>query len=390
MLGFQSITAVTISGAFVFGMLLVLLESLRTMLAKRLNLSETRLDWLVAALNLTLIPMMPISGILCDDLGVKGVFLVGSLTTVLAVFALAMSTTTVRTVGAILLAGVGGACLSTASSVLMSKAFFPDNEPASQNLGNVFFGLGALVTPGLIITLFRRLDYRRAVGVVALLCLLPAFFAAFTEQSEFETIGGAAEWTAMLRNPIIWLAGLVFLLYGPLEGMLSSWATQYLTDRGFRARAAVWFLSGFWFMFLAARLVTALLQEQGDLPKNYSGAWLNVGLALAAAVFLGNMAGARTGTSGAVGLLLVGAVLGPIFPTLVGMLFVHFPHARGTAFGSMFAIGAVGNLVLPPLIGSYARRRTVQRALVIAMVIALLLALVALIFCLCLPLFRDQ
>ena len=44
MAGFQSITAVAISGAFVFGMLLVLLGSLRTILAKRLNLSDLHVD----------------------------------------------------------------------------------------------------------------------------------------------------------------------------------------------------------------------------------------------------------------------------------------------------------------------------------------------------------
>jgi hypothetical protein len=39
---FHSITAVTIAGAFVVGMLFVLLGSLRPVLAKRLNLSESR------------------------------------------------------------------------------------------------------------------------------------------------------------------------------------------------------------------------------------------------------------------------------------------------------------------------------------------------------------
>jgi fucose permease len=389
MTGFQSVTGVTISGAFVFGMLLVLLESLRTALGKRLNLSETRVDWLVAALNLALVPMMPVSGILCDELGVKPVFLVGSLVTALAVFALAVSDTSPRTLGAILLAGIGGACLSTGSSVLMSRAFFPDNEPASQNLGNVFFGLGALVTPALVAGLFRRLDYRRAVGFVALLCLLPAFIAAFTEQNEFAGHGGPLLLADLLRNPVLWLAGLVLLLYAPLEGSLSTWAPQYLLDQGFGARAAAWLLSGFWLMFLAARLGTALALEQGILPKTYTAAWLNVVLALAAAVFLGNMAGARTRLSGAMGLLLVGAFFGPIFPTLVGMLFLHFHEARGTAFGVMFAVGAVGNLVLPPLVSVHARRSTVQHAMVIPMVAALLLALAALVFGLCLPLFGN-
>jgi hypothetical protein len=55
----------------------------------------------------------------------------------------------------------------------------------------------------------------------------------------------------------------------------------------------------------------------------------------------------------------------------------------------MFAIGAVGNFILPPLIGASARRNTIQRALAIPMVIALFLALAALIFRLCLPLFHN-
>jgi fucose permease len=142
-------------------------------------------------------------------------------------------------------------------------------------------------------------------------------------------------------------------------------------------------------MFLGARLVTALLQEGGTLPKNHAAAWYLEILALLAAVILGNMAGARTPLSAGLGLLLVGAFFGPIFPTLVGLLFLQFPHERGTAFGAMFAIGAVGNLLLPPLIGAHARRTNVQRALIIPMVLALLLALAILVFGLCLPLFRD-
>ena len=42
MTGFQTVTAVTISGAFVFGMLLVLLGSLQAVLAKRFELGGTR------------------------------------------------------------------------------------------------------------------------------------------------------------------------------------------------------------------------------------------------------------------------------------------------------------------------------------------------------------
>src|SRR5437879_13584787 len=93
MTGFQTVTAVTISGAFVFGMLLVLLGSLQAVLAKRFELGGTRLDWLLSALNLSLIPMMLLSGILSDKLGVQIVVLAGSALTTVAIFLLALSNT---------------------------------------------------------------------------------------------------------------------------------------------------------------------------------------------------------------------------------------------------------------------------------------------------------
>ena len=74
MIAFHSITAVTISGAFVVGMLFVLLGSLRPALAKRLNLSESRVDWLLSAFNLALIPMMLVSGLLSDQVVQRAFF----------------------------------------------------------------------------------------------------------------------------------------------------------------------------------------------------------------------------------------------------------------------------------------------------------------------------
>ncbi len=384
MSAFQSVTAVTIAGAFVFGMVLVLLGSIRLLLAKRFDLSEGRVDWLVSALNLSLIPMMLVSGMVIDRLGVKNVLLVGSLLTALAVWMLAISTTSLRALGSILLAGVGGACLSTGSIVLMRAAFFTNIEAASQNLGNVFFGLGALATPTLAEFLIERLGYRRALSLLAVLCLLPALLAALTAGGAFEE-PKAANLETVFRRPVLWLTGLVLFLYVPLEGLLGNWATRYLTDRGFGARWAEWLLAGFWLSFLASRLGAAFLQWR-VLPEHSSEAWLIVVLALAAAVSLGNLAGARTRFSAAAGCLLVGAFFGPIFPTLVGILFDYFKAERGTAYGAMFAIGAIGNLFLLPLIGIYARRSTIQRAMRIPLVMALLIALVALVLALARPL----
>ncbi len=86
------------------------------------------------------------------------------------------------------------------------------------------------------------------------------------------------------------------------------------------------------------------------------------------------------------GLVLLGFVLGPVFPTLVSILFRHLTNesvtSYGTAYGVMFAIGSLGSLTLAPVIGWAARRRRVQAALLIPMAIALVLGGMALVFCL--------
>ena len=380
MVGVQSVTAVTIAGAFVFGVILVLLESLRPVLVKRLGISEARVDWLLSMFNLSLIPMMLISGVLIDKVSLQGIFVVGAVVTAMGLFMLSRSEIAVGALGAVLLAGAGGACLSTASTVLMQKAFFENNEAASQNLGNVFFGLGALLTPVVAAWLIERAGYRRGLGILAMVCLLPALLAAVTVRSAFFIEDRSGHLGDVFADPVLWLTGLIFFLYAPLEGSIGTWATRYLEDRGVRERPAVGLLTGFWLTFLAARLVAALLLEYRPIHHAAGLAWLIVILAVAAAVALGNMAGARSRFSGALGLLLVGAFFGPIFPTLVALLLEHpgFTNVRGTAYGAMFALGATGNLFLPPLFGTYARRTTVQQAMRIPMVWAIALALVTL------------
>jgi fucose permease len=114
--------------------------------------------------------------------------------------------------------------------------------------------------------------------------------------------------------------------------------------------------------------------------------WLIVVLALLSAVTLGNLVGATYWRHGGLGLLLVGACFGPIFPTLVGLVLQTFPDAQGVAYGTMFAVGGTSGLMLPPLIGYYARRKTVREALRIPVVLALLLAAPALVLALVLRL----
>ncbi len=372
----RAIIVTTISGAFVFGMVLALLGSLKLTLTKRLGIGEGLVGGLFSALNLALIPMMLFAGVLLDGLGVRGTLILGSTVTALALFGLSLRMTYRAAVASVLVAGLGAACVGTASVVLMPQAFDfgPGRVTAALNFGTMFLALGALVMPPVTDYLMRAVEFRKALGVLALACLVPALAALATPGADFGDATQAVPLGKLLANPFLLLAGLVFFFYAPLEGSISVWTTTYLTDLGFREKSAVWVLSGFWACFLVSRLFTAYLLPEGWDP------WMTVLAGLLAAVVLGNLAGAPDANwrKVALGLLLLGLLLGPIFPCLVARVFKAFGDSRGTAFGEMYALGSVGSLILGPILGSRARSRNVQPTLRILVVVSLLMAAAAL------------
>jgi fucose permease len=385
MSGLQDVTAVTSASAFLFGVLLPLASSLKGPLAKRLNLGESLVPRLRVAFNLALIPAMLLAGLLADPDRARGVLFAGSLVTAAGLFGLSMSKSYANALVSLLVVGVGGACLSASAVVLMPQAFFRGHPTAALNFGHVLIGLGALLTPFATDRLLSRLGFRYGLGVLAIFALAPAFLAGITAEVAFREAGAASnpDFDVVFRSPLLWLAALVFLFYRPLEVVLSGWARRYLMDLGMPERRAAVAAGGFWLAFLAGRLGAAFLLAAVVVSRT-AETWLLVGLALAAAVFLGNLAGAHKHGLAAWGFLGVGVLLGPIVPTLIGILFSHFdqvaPGLHGTAYGAMYFLGAAVGLPLPAVLDAYARRKTVRRAMILPMIGALLMAVAVVVF----------
>ncbi len=377
--GLSSLAAVTCTAAFVFGMLLALLGALKLKLAERLQIGEGRVGGLLAALNLALIPMMLVSGLLIDALGVRLVMIVGSLLASVAVFSLSLRRSYVATLGCVLVLGAGSACLSTASVVLMPRAFgFGDRLAASLNLGYVFVALGALMTPALADLLLRTIDFRKTMAVLALICLIPAATAALFSLGETPEPPQKGELLEVLTSFPILLTGVAFLFYAPLEFAISTWGSTYLTvDQGYGESRAAWVMSFYWLAFLVARVLATLLFQARRVDPAWA-AWTIFLLAVVAAAMMGNLAGAGQLRSAAWGLILLGFALGPIFPTMVAYALHAAPNAHGTAYGAVFAIGSAGSAALAPLLGFLMRGKSVMRALRLLAPLALLLVVAAL------------
>jgi MFS family permease len=381
----QAVTAVTVSGALVFGMALALLGRLKLALARRLQLGEGQVRRLVTALNLAVVPMVLAAGIALDVYGPRPVLIAGSVALSLALFALSLRPATQRSFAAVLLGALGASAVCTASTVLMPRAFFaPAETTASLNLGYVFVALGALITPVLADVLLEAIEFRRTLAVFALLALVPAVLGAFPAASDWRVAEHAGDAVALVTEQTIWVAGLVFFFYAALEASVSVWTLTFLADRGHHPRQAFGLLSGFWAAFLAGRLLVALLQHTGWLTEAWDP-WI-IGLpALLAAVVVGNLSGAANRGNSRGGLVLLGLLLGPVAPTLIGLVFRHVaPAEQGLAFGLVFGVGSLGSFMLAPLIDVRAGK-TVQAALRVPMFIALLLTAVALVLGLITP-----
>jgi MFS family permease len=385
MSGSQLVTAATIAGAGVFGMMLALLGHLKLALACRLHLGDVQVRRLLIALNIALIPMVLLCGTLTDACGARPVLLTGSILLAVALVGLSMRPTYPHAFASVLLAALGAAALGTVSTVLMPLAFFgPAETSASVNLGYVFLALGALLAPVLADVLLAALQLRRTLAVFALLALVPGFLAVFAAGEHWQVADHTGDAAALLSEQSSWLAALVLLFYVPLEASVSLWTFNLLGDRGQDEREAAGLLTGFWGGFVGSRLVVAVLQH-ADRLSEWWDRLLVVVPPLLAAVVLGNLAGASHRGRPRAGLILLGVLLGPVFPTLLGLIFRHVaPAEQGLAYGVVFAAGSLGCLLFSPAL-ALRPNLSRQAALRVPIFLALLVTAAALVLGLMTP-----
>ncbi|HTU18962.1 MAG TPA: MFS transporter [Gemmataceae bacterium] len=385
MTGLQTLTAATIGGALIFGMTLALLGRLKLALAQRVHLGEGQLRRLLLALNIALIPLVLLSGILLDIYGARLILVAGSAMLAVSLVGLSLRPTYPHAFASILLAGFGASALGTACTVLMPHAFYSAEETsASLNLGYVFIALGALLTPVLADILLAKIELRRTLAVFSLLALTPAFLGVLPSNEYWHIADHPGNLSTFLAEPTGWLAALMLFFYAPLEAAISLWTFTLLAERDQDEREATGLLSGFWAAFIASRLLVALARHMDLLTEGWDTILIIVPPMLAA-VLLGNLAGASPHARPRSGLILLGLLLGPVLPTLLGLVFRYVaPAEQGTAYGFAFAAGSLGSVLFAPLIDLRARP-PLQTALRLPIFLAVLVMVLALVLGLIMP-----
>jgi fucose permease len=374
--------AMMVAALLVAGMGVAVLGSIKVPLAQRLHMDEARVGGLVSIFGFVMMLVILSAGFLTDHVGKQGVLISGSALFGVSLLLLAWARDYALAFVAVVLLGGAWSLLINVGNVLTPLAFSGGMAYAT-NLANVFFGLGAFLTPLLVAYLVGRASLPVAVSVLAVAAVIPAVlatgvdFAALAPATENGPATNGASGpglAALLADPLMWLCGLALFFYAPLEASMGAWTTTYLGGLGMSQRAASGWLSGFWLCYMVARLATAF-----GLPPGQENVLILV-LALASVGILLGIVFCRTPAMATLTVLGAGLVFGPIFPTLMAVLLGHFaPSVHGRAVGVFFTIGGVGWTLIPILLGAYARRTSVQRGFAIAVVAAVGLCVVALL-----------
>src|SRR5262245_36772364 len=244
-----------VAALLVSGMGVALLGSVKVPLARRLEIDEARVGGLVSIFGFTMIPVIFAAGLLTDLVGRQLVMVAGGGLMAVSLLTLARARSYGAALAAVVLMSAGWALMINVGNVLTPIAFGGEKAYAT-NLANVYFGIGAFLTPLLIAWLVGRLTLPPALTLAGCLPLVPALLALGVDLTDTGSGAGAddAGLGTLLADPMLWLCGLALFFYGPLEASVAAWATTYLGERGVREQTAAGLLSGFWLSYMATRL----------------------------------------------------------------------------------------------------------------------------------------
>lgn len=359
------------------GVVYALLGGIKLSLAERLNLDEGKVGGLVSGFGMMVGPTILGCGFLTDSLGRKTVYLAGAAMVVAAIFILANTRTYKAALVAVLLLGAGWSATINVANVLERVSVGPNSVMAALNFYDFIFGVGAFLTPMLLVLLLRKLGHQKALSVVAAVSIVPIAMGLLAEMSpDHSGPVVAASLSEFVSTSKFWIVSFAFLFYVPLESGVAGWATTLVGKQApagespeVGPRIASRALSGFWLGFSGSRLAVALLAPTlvhllGEAGKEQK---ILMGLSVICLALMIVLVTAKSRSVTAAAVVVSGLVFGPVFPTLMTVYLMGVPPTGiGRAVGFFFFFASVGWTVIPMLIGHVAKRTNIQRGFGVA------------------------
>jgi fucose permease len=362
------------AGMFVFGIVMALLGAIIPSLSGTLNFTLAQAGNLFLVMNGGMLITSLVLGVLMDRFGMKPPMTIAPWLVGLALVLIARAGAYADLLPAAVLAGVGGGALNGATNTLIADLHQDERKKSSAlNVLGVFFGIGALSLPLTIGALLAVLGLRGLLYAAAAVCAGAGLYSMLLQfpkpkQAHRLPIG---EIPRFLGVPaVIAMAFLLFFQSGN-EFILGGYFSSFLT-RDFRmtVEGASYVLAGYWGALILARLVLARVLNK------WHGTAVILGSALVAAAGCVIAGTAASVVAAGVGIVVTGAAIAGIFPTLLGLAGARFREHSGTVFGILLTAALTGGMTMPWLAGRAAASAGLRYAFVLAAVNFSVIALI--------------
>ena len=286
------------------------------------------------------------AGWLIQRLGVGGLLAGSSLLMVLALAGYASSPQWWLFVLWGLAAGAGGGAIDAGLNLYAANEF----SPRHMNWLHACWGLGAMLGPLVVTEVLRQdLSWRVAYGALATLLLGLAAVFVFTRRRWRAPAGEAGETlgaAAVLRHPLVLLQILLYFVYTGVETVGGQWSYSLFTEgRGMDPLRAGYWVASYWAALTLGRVGFGWAVDRLDADRLLRGALLGALLAASLLAF-------ASGWLAGIGLVLLGAMLAPVFPILMSRTPARLGAERAVhAVGFQVTAAMLGAVVIPTLTG---------------------------------------
>jgi FHS family glucose/mannose:H+ symporter-like MFS transporter len=364
------------AGLFTFGIMTSFLGATMPELSARLHFDLAHGGTLFSFLYFPQIPMVFLAGPLIDRFGNRPVMAGGFLLSAAALVGMAYSPSYALVATLLVVLGLGSSSAMSASNTLIPD-LYPENPSSALNLGNIFFGVGAIFFPWVVTLMTAQ------VGLVATLWFIALLVASVAAVALLEVfpqarLGGGFHWADarhLAFDPAIILLAWVLFFYSAIEISGAGWIRTYF-EQVFQTspQTSKAILTAFWVAMMLGRLAAS------QVVKKIPGTRLVLLASLGAVAGLLLIAVAPTVPVATAAVILCGLTFAPVFPTTAGTASTHFSKFFGTVFGQLMALALLSGVVVPPAIGYVAQRAGVRAGFWVLAGLALMLFLTQAIF----------
>jgi MFS transporter, FHS family, glucose/mannose:H+ symporter len=359
---------------FVFGIVLAILGALFGLPAMRERLGITLVQQgdIFLALFFGVFLSTIVVGPMIDSFGNKVVLTVSAalVTIALVLFAWAHSPLTAMASAAIL--GFGGGGLNTSANALVAD-LYPENRGPMLNVVGTFFGFGALFIPllaAIITGLLTITQLLLTAAALAALCTL--FYLVLPFPPPREAIGfSLLASIKAVRIPGVLLFGILLFCQSGNEAAIGGWTSTYAGSLGAAPSTATWILAGYWAALMIGRIASAKLL--GHMTKQRLVVSSGIGSVAGAAVIVGTSSVIPL----AIGAAIIGLSFAAIYPTMLAIAADRYERQAGTIFGLLFAMGLIGGMLFPWVIGHISQAFSLRAAMSVPLAGALVITAIA-------------